>query len=120
MTSTLRNLAIRRRNRVRSKLRRVAKNSRPRLSVFRSGRHIYAQVIDDAAGATLAAASSNDKEFKTGKGWNIEGASEVGKLIAERAKAAGVSDVVFDRGSYLFHGRVKALAEAARGGGLNF
>jgi large subunit ribosomal protein L18 len=116
----MRNLAERRRNRVRSKLRRVAKRNRPRLSVFRSGRHIYAQVIDDDAGRTLAYASSADKDFKAGKGWNLEGASEVGRLIAERAKAAGVSEVVFDRGSYLFHGRVKALAEAARESGLNF
>jgi len=120
MTSNPRNLAVRRRNRVRTKLRRVAKSVRPRLSVFRSGKHIYAQVIDDVEGRTLAAAASADKEFKDGKGWNIEGASAVGKLIAERAKAAGVSDVVFDRGAYLFHGRVKALAEAAREGGLNF
>ncbi len=120
MSTSPRNLAIRRRNRVRSKLRRVATSGRPRLSVFRSGRHIYAQVIDDTAGATLAAASSQDKEFKSGKGWNVEGATEVGTLVAERANAAGVSDVVFDRGSYLFHGRVKALAEAARSGGLNF
>lgn len=120
MTSSLRNLAIRRRNRVRSKLRRVSNGGRPRLSVFRSGRHIYAQVIDDTVGATLASASSKDKDFKSGKGWNVEGATEVGQLIAGRAKAAGISEVVFDRGSYLFHGRVKALAEAARSGGLNF
>ncbi|HCP01546.1 MAG TPA: 50S ribosomal protein L18, partial [Rhodospirillaceae bacterium] len=100
MTSSLRNLEIRRRTRVRSKLRRVSKVGRPRLSVFRSGRHIYAQVIDDVAGATLASASSKDKGFKSGKGWNVDGATEVGKLIAERANAAGVSDVVFDRGSY--------------------
>ena len=120
MTSNPRNLAIRRRSRVRAKLRRVAKSERPRLSVFRSGRHIYAQIIDDKQGCTLAAASSNDKEFKSGKGWNVEGASEVGKLIGARAKDVGVSDVVFDRGAYLFHGRVKALAEAARESGLNF
>ncbi|MDE0780937.1 MAG: 50S ribosomal protein L18 [Alphaproteobacteria bacterium] len=120
MTSNPRNLAIRRRNRVRSKLRRVAKSERPRLSVFRSGRHIYAQIIDDKQGRTLVSASSADKEFKIGKGWNVDGASEVGKLIAGRAKEAGVSDVVFDRGPYLFHGRVKALAEAARESGLNF
>ena len=120
MSSNLRNLAQRRRNRVRAKLRRVAKISRPRLSVHRSGRHIYAQIIDDVSGRTLASASSADKAFSAGKGWNVEGASEVGRLVAERAKAAGVSDVVFDRGSYLFHGRVKALAEAARESGLNF
>jgi large subunit ribosomal protein L18 len=120
MSSNPRSVSIRRRNRVRAKLRRVAKSNRPRLSVFRSGRHIYAQVIDDTEGLTVASASSAEKEFSTGKGWNIEGANAVGKLIADRAKAAGVSDVVFDRGSYLFHGRVKALAEAARESGLNF
>ena len=120
MTSNSRNLETLRRNRVRAKLRRVSKGDRPRLSVFRSGRHIYAQVIDDGQGLTLASASSADKEFKAGKGWNVEGASEVGKLIATRAKEAGVSSVVFDRGPYLFHGRVKALAEAARESGLNF
>lgn len=120
MSSNPRNLAIRRRSRVRAKLRRVATGDRPRLSVFRSGRHIYAQVINDIDGVTLASASSADKDFKDGKGWNVEGASTVGKLIAERAKKAGVSDVVFDRGGYLFHGRVKALAEAARESGLNF
>ncbi|MBO6783862.1 MAG: 50S ribosomal protein L18 [Alphaproteobacteria bacterium] len=120
MTSNPRIRADKRRNRVRAKLRRVAKGSRPRLSVFRSGRHIYAQVIDDVEGKTLASASSADKDFNSGKGWNVEGASAVGKLIAERAQAAGVSEVVFDRGGYLFHGRVKALAEAARESGLNF
>jgi large subunit ribosomal protein L18 len=120
MSSSSRNLVLRRRARVRNKLRRVSKTGRPRLSVHRSGRHIYAQVIDDATGRTLASASSADKEFSAGKGWNVEGASEVGRLVAERAKAAGVSDVVFDRGSFLFHGRVKALAEAARESGLNF
>lgn len=120
MTSNPRNLEQRRRARVRAKLRRVSKSGRPRLSVFRSGRHIYAQIINDVEGVTVAAASSAEKDFKSGKGWNIEGASEVGKLIAERAKKAGVSDVVFDRGGYLFHGRVKALAEAARESGLNF
>jgi len=112
-------LARRRAVRTRSKLRKVS-TLRPRLSVFRSGRHIYAQIIDDTAGRTLAQASSKDKDFKGAKGSNIEAAAEVGKLVAERATGAGVSDVVFDRGSYLFHGRVKALAEAAREGGLNF
>jgi len=120
MTSNPRNLAQRRRARVRAKLRRVSKGDRPRLSVFRSGRHIYAQIINDVEGVTVASASSAEKDFKSGKGWNVEGASEVGKLIAERAKKAGVSDVVFDRGGYLFHGRVKALADAARESGLNF
>src|ERR1700756_4076154 len=104
----------RRRQRVRAKLRRVA-NNRARLSVFRSSRHIYAQIIDDAAGRTLAAASSLDGSLKSGlkTGRHKGGAVGVGKLIAERAKAAGVDKVVFDRGAYIFHGRVKALADAA-------
>ncbi len=114
-------LRERRRDRLRFQLRRRAEG-RPRLSVFRSGRHIYAQVIDDAAGRTLAAASSIEQdlrgEMKTGA--DKAAASAVGKLIAERAKEAGVTAVVFDRGSYLYHGRVKALAEAAREGGLSF
>ncbi|GAA0538551.1 large subunit ribosomal protein L18 [Rhizomicrobium palustre] len=93
---------------------------RPRLSVFRSGRHIYAQVIDDLAGATLAQASTHEKEHPVSKSWNIDAAKEVGKLVAERAIAAGVKKVVFDRGGYIYHGRVKALADAAREGGLEF
>jgi large subunit ribosomal protein L18 len=95
---------------------------RPRLSVFRSGQHIYAQVIDDRKGATLAAASSLEKEMRErlGKGSDVKAASAVGKLIAERALAAGVKEVVFDRGGYRYHGRIKALAEAAREGGLSF
>ena len=114
-------LFLRRRRRVRAKLRRVA-SGRPRLSVFRSSKHIYAQVIDDAAGRTLAAASSLDSGLRVSlkTGADIAAASAVGKLIAERAKAAGVEQVVFDRGAYLFHGRVKALADAAREGGLDF
>jgi len=111
----------RRIQRVRRSIKRAARG-RVRLSVFRSGRHIYAQVIDDAAGRTLAAASSLEKALrdtlKTGA--DRAAAGEVGKLIAQRAVAAGVKDVVFDRGGYLFHGRVKALAEGAREGGLNF
>jgi len=93
---------------------------RPRLSVFRSGKHIYAQVIDDGAAATVATASTNEKEGKLAKTWNLEAASSVGKKIAERALAKGVKQVVFDRGGYIYHGRVKALAEAAREGGLEF
>jgi large subunit ribosomal protein L18 len=90
--------------------------------VFRSGKHIYAQIIDDAAGRTVAAASTLDKDLKAAlkTGADKDAASAVGKLIAERSKAAGVVAVVFDRGSYLYHGRVKALAEAAREGGLDF
>jgi large subunit ribosomal protein L18 len=98
------------------------KNLRPRLSVHRSGNHIYAQVIDDAKGATLAAASTLDADVKKGaKGTaNKSAAAAVGKLVAERAKKAGVEKVAFDRGSYAYHGRVKALAEAAREAGLLF
>ena len=94
---------------------------RPRLNIYRSLSHIYAQVIDDTQGKTLASASSLDKDLKTAKaGGNVEGAKSVGKLVAERAKAAGVAKVVFDRGGYLYHGRVQALADAAREGGLDF
>ena len=111
----------RRARRVRRKIKSVA-GDRLRLSVFRSSKKIYAQIIDDAKGHTLAAASSLEKELK-GKlksGGDIAAATEVGRLIAERAKKAGVERVVFDRGAYLFHGRVKALADAAREGGLSF
>jgi large subunit ribosomal protein L18 len=111
----------RRARRVRDDLRKKSRG-RPRLSVFRSSKHIYAQVIDDANGQTLAAASSLDKDLK-GKlktGADVSAATEVGKLVAERAKAKGVGQVVFDRGGYLYHGRVKALADAAREGGLDF
>ena len=107
----------RRRQRVRYRLRQAAKG-RVRLSVFRSSRHIYAQIIDDSAGHTLAAASSLDGKGKGGS--DKEAAIAVGKLIAERAKAAGVERVVFDRGAYMYHGRIKALADAAREGGLDF
>ncbi|ASG20970.1 MULTISPECIES: 50S ribosomal protein L18 [Nitrospirillum] len=114
-------LSARRKQRVRTRVRKLGQG-RPRLSVFRSSQHIYAQVIDDVAGQTKAAASSIDKtlraELKTGA--DIEAAKAVGKLIAERAKEAGITEVVFDRGSYLFHGRVKALADAAREAGLQF
>jgi large subunit ribosomal protein L18 len=111
----------RRKQRVRSAIRRQA-NSRVRLSVFRSGRHIYAQLIDDSKGATLAAASSLDAEVKSQvkSTSTIEAAKVIGSLIAQRAKKANVKEVVFDRGGYLFHGRVKALADAAREAGLSF
>jgi large subunit ribosomal protein L18 len=108
-----------RRQRVRVALRRKA-GDRPRLSIHRSGRHIYAQVIDDKAGKTLAAASTLDKDQKGKTGATVEAAAEVGKRVAERATKAGVKQVVFDRGAFLFHGRVKALADAARDGGLEF
>ena len=114
-------LAERRGVRVRGRLRKRA-NDRLRLSVFRSGQHIYAQIIDDTQGATLASASSLDKGLKSKlkSGGSVNAAGEVGKLIAARAKDAGVAEVVFDRGPYLYHGRVKALAEAAREAGLAF
>jgi large subunit ribosomal protein L18 len=118
---TTREKWLKRTRRVRHSLKKKS-SGRPRLSVFRSSKHIYAQLIDDRQGATLAAASSLDKDLK-GKiktGADVSAAAEVGKLIAERAKTAGVSEVVFDRGGYLYHGRVKALADAAREGGLSF
>ena len=107
--------------RVRRALKKAA-NGRPRLSVFRSSKQIYAQVIDDAKGVTIAAASTLEKDLrgKLKTGADIAAAAEIGKLVAERAKKAGVTKVVFDRGAYMFHGRVKALAEAAREGGLEF
>jgi large subunit ribosomal protein L18 len=119
--STLQDLRVRRKERLRFQLRHKS-GGRPRLSVFRSGKNIYAQVIDDTVGRTLAAASSLDKSLRDGlkTGADKAAASAVGKLVAERALAAGVKDVVFDRGAYLYHGRVKALADAAREGGLAF
>jgi large subunit ribosomal protein L18 len=111
----------RRKARVRRALK-AASNGRPRLSVFRSDKNIYAQIIDDASGRTLAAASTIDKDVKASakNGATQAAAQSVGKLIAERGKKAGVETVVFDRGGYLYHGRVKALADAAREGGLQF
>ena len=110
----------RRHNRVRKKV--VGTAERPRLSVYRSNKHIYAQVIDDTAGRTLAAASTLEKSVRecSRMGAHIEAAAAIGKLVAERALAAGVTEVVFDRGPYLYHGRVKALADGAREGGLSF
>ena len=105
--------------RVRRRLQKNA-NGRPRLSVFRSGKNISAQVIDDANGVTLASASTLEKDLRKAGGSNVEAAASIGKLIGERASKAGVKDVIFDRGAYLFHGRVKALAEAAREAGLKF
>ena len=104
-------------SRIRSRMRGTGE--RPRLAVYRSLTHIYAQVIDDLKGITLAAASSNEKNSTVGGG-NVAGAKEIGKLVAQRAKEKGVSKVVFDRGGYLYHGRVKALADAAREAGLEF
>jgi large subunit ribosomal protein L18 len=111
----------RRKRRLRIDIRRKA-IGRPRLSIFRSSKHIYAQVIDDTKGVTVAAASSLDADLK-GKiktGADVGAAKEVGRLVAERAIKAGVKEVVFDRGGYMFHGRIKALADAAREGGLSF
>ncbi|MCJ8159270.1 50S ribosomal protein L18 [Sphingomonas sp. LaA6.9] len=109
----------RRRQRVRTALK--ARGAlRPRLSVHRSGKHIYAQVIDDAEGKTLASASTLEKDVRGKTGATAEAAADVGKRVAEKAKKAGVTRVVFDRGGFLFHGRVKALADAAREGGLEF
>ncbi len=101
-------------------LRNPNRPVRPRLSVFRSGKQIYAQVIDDVKGVTVAAASTLEKDLKLKTGANLEAATAIGKLVAERAKKAGVTQVQFDRGSYLYHGRVKALADGAREGGLEF
>ena len=119
--ATVNDRTLRRTAKVRRGIK-IAAGGRARLSVFRSSKHIYAQVIDDSKGETLAAASSLEKDtrgsLKTGA--NIEAAKVVGKLVAERAVAKGVKDVVFDRGGYLYHGRVKALADAAREGGLKF
>ena len=115
------NSIVRRAARVRKQVKKVA-GERPRLSVYRSSKNIYAQIIDDAKGHTLAAASTLDKDIKGSlkTGADTSAAVEVGKLIAERAKKAGVSQVVFDRGPYIYHGRGKALADAAREGGLSF
>ena len=108
---------MKRHKRIRGKISGTAE--RPRLSVFRSEKHIYAQLIDDVAGKTLASASSVEKAFE-GSGSNKEAARKVGKTVAERAVKAGIEEVVFDRGGYIYHGRVKALAEGAREGGLKF
>ncbi len=108
---------LKRHKRVRSKISGTPE--RPRLNVFRSETNIYAQVIDDTRGVTLVSASSLEKGFE-GKGGNVEAATKVGQAVAERCKAAGITTVVFDRGGYVYHGRVKALAECAREGGLDF
>ena len=108
--------------RVHDRIRKTLRGSseRPRLNVFRSLKHIYAQVVDDLRGQTLVAASSQEKDAKVGSGGNVAGAKDVGRLLAERAKVKGITRVVFDRGGYLYHGRVKALADAAREAGLEF
>ena len=119
MAQTSRDKQLKRAQRVRTRLRKLS-NGKPRLSVFRSSKNIYAQVIDDARGQTLAAASTVEEAAGAERGSNKDAAAIVGRLIAERAKAAGVDAVVFDRGGYLYHGRVKALADAAREAGLTF
>ena len=120
MSASKSNIA-KRKFRVRKSLRRV-NNGRPRLSIYRSSQHIYAQIIDDEKGQTLASASTIEKDMRSSlkTGGNIEAAQAIGKLVAERAASAGIKQVVFDRGAYIYHGRVKALAEAAREGGLDF
>ncbi|MBA2732487.1 MAG: 50S ribosomal protein L18 [Acidobacteria bacterium] len=109
------------RSAVHKRIRRKVRGSteRPRLAVYRSLNHIYAQLIDDELGKTLASASTTEKDLRDGKGGNIEAAQRIGRTIAERALAAGIESVVFDRGGYLYHGRVKALTDAAREAGLN-
>ena len=114
-----RDAQAKRSQRTRTRLKKLA-GGKPRLSVFRSSKNIYAQVIDDAQGRTLEAASTVEEAAGVEKGTNKDAAAAIGRLIAERAKAAGVEAVVFDRGGYLYHGRVKALADAAREAGLNF
>ena len=115
------NLFERRKQRVRTAIRKKS-GGRVRFSIFRSGKHIYAQVIDDSQGVTLAQASTLEKEIRTRlkSSANVEAAMLVGELVAERAKKAKVTEVVFDRGGYIYHGRVKALADGARQGGLSF
>lgn len=116
----------RRKFRTRNKLRQVnimhnaARTVRPRLSLCRSNKHIAVQIIDDVKGVTIASASSQEKDLKLAKGWDVGAAEKVGQAVAERAKKAGVKQVQFDRGGYRYHGRVKALADAARAGGLDF
>ncbi len=112
-------LFARRQRRTRFKLRQTA-GGKPRLTVYRSSRHIYAQIIDDSKGVTIASASTAEKELDVVKSWNKEAAAGVGQRVAERALKAGVTELVFDRGGYIFHGRVKSLADAAREAGLKF
>jgi large subunit ribosomal protein L18 len=113
---------VERRTRIKNRVRKIVSGTadRPRLSVFRSNKQIYAQLIDDIQGVTLVATSSKVKEIEKSEGTKADKAAMVGKLIAEKALAAGITEVVFDRGGYLYHGRVKQLADAAREGGLKF
>ncbi|HEY9113096.1 MAG TPA: 50S ribosomal protein L18 [Bacteroidales bacterium] len=118
----IKNKKVERRMKIKYRIRKTANgtSARPRMSVFRSNKQIYVQLVDDLNGNTLVAASSADKAFENAKVTKIEQAEKVGKLVAEKAKAAGIEEVVFDRNGYLYHGRVKSLAEAARKGGLKF
>jgi large subunit ribosomal protein L18 len=120
MTATLSRGAARQKRHTRLRLRLAGDAARPRLAVFRSLNHIYAQVIDDASGRTLAAASSLEAELRSATGTKSAEAAAVGRLVAERAKAAGVGQVVFDRAGFRYHGRIKSLADAAREAGLDF
>ena len=117
--ATVKDRTLRRKASVRRTVKAAA-SGRKRLSVHRSGKHIYAQVIDDVKGLTLAAASSLEKDMRAKSGANVDAAKAVGMLVAKRAVEKGVKDVVFDRGGYIYHGRIKALADAAREGGLSF
>jgi large subunit ribosomal protein L18 len=120
MTKVASRSAARQKRHDRIRLRLEGDAARPRLAVFRSLNHIYAQVIDDASGRTLAAASTLEKELRSGSGTKTEEAASVGRLVAQRAKAAGVEQVVFDRAGFRYHGRIKSLADAAREAGLDF
>ena len=120
MTQVASRGAARRKRHERIRLHMAGTDARPRLAVFRSLNHIYAQVIDDASGTTLVAASTLEKELRGSKATKSEEAATVGKLVAERAKAAGIERVVFDRAGFRYHGRIKSLADAARGAGLDF
>ena len=120
MTQVASRGAARRKRHDRIRLRLEGTESRPRLAVFRSNAHIYAQIIDDASGRTLAAASTLEEELRSSSSTKTEGAAVVGRLVAERAKSAGVERVVFDRAGFRYHGRIKSLADAAREAGLDF
>lgn len=116
----LKKISLKRKDRNRWNLKNTNKGNRARLSVYRSTSHIYAQIIDDLKGITICAYSTKNKDFKSVKTWNVESAEIVGTEVAKLALAKGVKDVVFDRGEYYYHGRIKALAESARKAGLNF
>ncbi len=120
MLSTPNRKEVTRKRHYRLRRRLSGTAERPRLAVYRSGKHIYAQIIDDVRSVTLVAASSLDKDLRPHSGANLEAARKVGELVAQRAKAAGIESVVFDRGGFLYHGRIAALADAAREAGLDF